>query len=53
METRKQANYALKTESVKNRIVCSNLYSNHTSATPKILKNKNNLGNLSINLMKK
>ena len=40
METRKQANYALKTESVKNRTVCSNLYSNHTSATPKILKNR-------------
>ena len=39
METRKQANYALKTESVKNRTVCSNLYSNHTSATPKIPKN--------------
>ena len=38
METRKQANYALKIESVKNRIVCSNMYSNHTSATPKILK---------------
>ena len=38
IETRKQANYALKTESVKNRTVCSNLYSNHTYATPKILK---------------
>ena len=38
METRKQANYALKTESVKNRTVCSNLYSNHTYANPKILK---------------
>ena len=38
METRKQANYALKTESVKNRAVFSNVYSNHTSATPKILK---------------
>ena len=30
----------MKTESVKNRTVCSNLYSNHTSATPKILKNR-------------
>ena len=39
METRTQANYALKTESVKNRTVCSNLYSNHNSATPKIMKN--------------
>ena len=38
METRKQANYALKTESVKNRTVCSNLYSNHNSNTPKIMK---------------
>ena len=38
MEIRKQANYALKTESVKNRIVCSNLYSNHTYATPIIMK---------------
>ena len=28
----------MKTESVKNKIVCSNLYSNHTSATPKITK---------------
>ena len=38
METRKQANYALKTKSVKNRTVCSNLYANHTYATPKIMK---------------
>ena len=39
MKTRKQANYALKTESVKNKTICSILYSNHTYATPKILKN--------------
>ena len=38
METRKEANYALKTRSVKNKTVCSNLYYNHTSATPKIMK---------------
>ena len=38
MEISKQANYALKTESVKNRIVCSNLYSNRTSDTSKIMK---------------
>ena len=38
METGKQANYASKTESVKNRTVCNNLYSNHTYATPKIMK---------------
>ena len=35
----KQANYALKTESVKNRIVCNDLESYHTYATTKILKN--------------
>ena len=38
METRKQANYALKTESVKNRTVCKDLNISHTSATPKIMK---------------
>ena len=37
METPKQANYALKTESVKNRIVCNDLNANHTSALPKDL----------------
>ena len=53
MKTRKQANYALKTESVKNRTTCSNLYSNHTSATPKILKKLADVRNLFINLLKK
>ena len=38
IETRKQANYAMKTESVRNRIVCNDLNTNHTSATPKIMK---------------
>ena len=38
MEIRKQANYALKIESVKNRTVCNDLQNNHTSATPKIMK---------------
>ena len=38
METRKQANYAMKTESVRNRTVCNDLNINHTSATPKIMK---------------
>ena len=33
----KQASNASKTESVKNRTVCSNLNINHTSDTPKIL----------------
>ena len=39
METLKQANYALKTESIKNKTVCNDLNKHHTSATPKILKN--------------
>ena len=38
METPKQANYALKTESVKNRTVCNDLNDNHTSTLPKIVK---------------
>ena len=39
METRKQANYALKTESVKDKTVCNDLDNDHTSVTPKIPKN--------------
>ena len=38
METPKQANYALKTESVKNRTICNDMNDNHTSTLPKILK---------------
>ena len=38
METLKQANYALKTESAKNRTICKDLNNDHTSAAPKILK---------------
>ena len=38
METRKQANYALKIEYVKNRTIYSIPYSNHTYATKQILK---------------
>ena len=38
METRKEANYALKTESVKTRTVCDDLDNYHTSATTKIMK---------------
>ena len=34
MATRKQANYAMKTESVRNRTVCNDLDNYHTSATP-------------------
>ena len=39
MEIRKQAKYALETESVKNRTIYNDLDNNHTYATPKILKN--------------
>ena len=39
METLKQANYALKTESVKNRTACSERFKNHNYVPPKILKN--------------
>ncbi len=39
IETSKQAHNAKKTESVKNRTVCSNLTTSNTSVTPKILKN--------------
>ena len=39
METLKQANYAPKTESVKNRIACSERFKIHTYVPPKILKN--------------
>ena len=39
METLKQANYALKTESVKNRTVSNDLDNYHSSGTLKILKN--------------
>ena len=42
METPKQANYALKTESVKNRTVCNDLNDHHTYAPPQILKNYDN-----------
>jgi hypothetical protein len=38
METLKQANYAKKTESVKNRTACSEQIKNHTYVPPKILK---------------
>ena len=37
IDSSKQANYASKTESVKNRTVSSNLNIHHNSVTPKIL----------------
>ena len=39
METLKQANYASKIESVKNRSIRKDLNFSHISATPKLLKN--------------
>ena len=39
IEPSKQAHNAKKTESVKNRIVCSNLDISNTPVTPKTLKN--------------
>ena len=44
----KQANYASKTESVKNRTFCSNLNIHHTSGTPKILPKLAKIKNLYI-----
>ena len=46
IDSSKQANYASKTESVKNRIVYSNLNIHHTSDTPKILPKLGKLNNL-------
>ena len=38
IDSSKEANNTQKTESVKNRTVCSNLYQTYTSGPPKILK---------------
>ena len=46
MVSSKQANYASKTESVKNRTVCSNLNIHHTSDTPKLLPKLGKINNL-------
>ena len=37
IDSSKEANYASKTESVKNRTVCINLNMHHTYGTPKLL----------------
>ena len=37
IDSSKQANYASKIESVKNKTVCTNLNMHHTYGTPKIL----------------
>ena len=42
----KQANYASKTESVKNRTVCSNLNNHNTYGTPTILQKLGKINNL-------
>ena len=39
MEMLKQANYANKADSFKNRTVCNDMNKHHTFATPKIMKN--------------
>ena len=46
IDSSKQANYASKTESVKNRTVCSNLNNHHTYGTPKILPKLGTIKNL-------
>ena len=51
METLKQANYAPKTESVKNRTACSKLFKNYTYVPQKILKNYKNVKNLKTNIV--
>ena len=53
IDSSKQANYASKTESVKNRTVCSNLNIHHTSGTPKILPNLIKIKNLYGNTFQK
>ena len=53
IESSNQAHNTRKTESVKNRTVCSNLATSNTSVTPKILKNQDNVRNLYINLLQK
>ena len=49
----KQANYASKTESVKNRTVCSNLNVHHTYGTPIILPKLGKIKNLYKKTVKK
>ena len=49
----KQANYASKIESVKNRTVCSNLNIQHTYGTPKILPKLGKIKNLYIEAVQK
>ena len=53
IDSSKQANYASKTESVKNRTVCSNLNIHHTYGTPKIVPKLGKINNLYIKTVQK
>ena len=53
IDSSKQANYASKTESVKNRTVCSNMNIHHTYVTPKILPKLENINKLYKNTVQK
>ena len=46
IDSSKQANYASKTESVKNRTVCRNMNIYHTYGSPKILPKLGKIKNL-------
>ena len=53
IDSSKQANYASKTESVKNRTVFSNLNINDTYGTPQILPKLGKIKNMYINTVQK
>ena len=53
IDSSKQANYASKTESVKNRTVCSNMNIHHTYGTPKILPKLGKINKLYSNTVQK
>ena len=53
IDSSKQANYASKTESVKNRTVCGDMNINNTSVTPKILQKLGKIKELYRNTMQK
>ena len=53
IDSSKQANYASKTESVKNKTVCSNLNIHHTYGTPKILQKIEKIKTLYIKIVQK
>ena len=53
IDSSKQANYASKTESVKNRTVCGNLNIHHTSGAPKFLSKLGKIKNLHLKTVQK